>query len=203
MTVNYLAHLYLADDDPEFLVGSLLGDFLKGPLDERLAGGLRQGVLIHRKIDVYTDAHPLFRRSKQRLRPQFRRYGGILIDIYYDHFLAGNWSRYSPLSLRDFSGQVYRILEVYYPDLPPSMQRMVSGMIANDLLMSYRELDGIGRALQRIEHRLKRRESRLGDAVEDLALNYTELRTDFEAFFPQLIAYVAQLKTTMNRPFQG
>lgn len=197
--MNYLAHLYLADEEPESLIGSLLGDFVKGPIDQALPQGLRRGILIHRKVDVYTDAHPVFQRSRQRVRPQFRRYAGILVDIYYDHFLARDWSRYSSRSLRDFSRLVYRILEAHYQDLPAPMQRMVTGMIAHDLLVSYRELEGIGRALQRIEGRLKR-ESRLGEGVQDLRLNYVALHRDFQAFFPQLIAYVAQLIETMNQP---
>lgn len=197
--MNYLAHLYLADEDPGSLIGSLLGDFVKGPIDQSLPRDLRQGILIHRKVDVYTDAHPVFHRSRQRVRPQLRRYAGILVDIYYDHFLAQDWSRYSSRSLRDFSRFVYRTLDAHYQELPVPMQRMVTGMIASDLLMSYRELEGIGRALQRIEGRLKR-ESRLGEGVQDLKLNHTALKTDFEDFFPQLIAYVAQLKETLNPP---
>lgn len=190
--MNYLAHLYLADDDPESIIGSLMGDFAKGRIDDQLAPGIRRGIVVHRMTDSFTDAHAIFRGSKRRLRPEFRRYGGILVDLYYDHFLALQWTRYSDVALEDFSRKVYRILEGHRKDLPPRMQRSVSYMIANDLLLSYREVDGIRRALKGIEGRLKR-ESRLSEAVVDLEHNHQVLAADFSAFFPELIGYVGQL----------
>ena len=190
--MNYLAHLYLADDDPESVIGSLMGDFVKGRIDGTLSPGIHWGVTVHRKIDAFTDAHAVFRGSKRRLRPEFRRYGGILVDLYYDHFLAVNWPRYSDVPLEDYSRRVYRILEEHSKNLPPRMQRSVSYTIANDLLLSYREIDGIRRALQGIEGRLKRA-SRLRDAVLDLQHNYASLQADFDRFFPELIGYVREL----------
>lgn len=189
--MNYLAHLYLADDDPESVVGSLMGDFVKGPVPIEIAERIRQGILVHRKIDTYTDAHPLIKHSKRLVRKEFRRYGGILIDVFYDHFLARHWSVYSSVPLRDFSRSVYGMLGSHYHLLPAPMQRSVAAMIANDWLMSYRELAGIARALRGIEGRLKR-ESRLREALKDLEVNYAPLEEDFTAFFPELIAYVRQ-----------
>ncbi len=191
--MNYLAHLYLADDDPESVIGSLMGDFVKGRIDGTLSGALRWGITVHRKIDSFTDANAVFRGSKRRLRPEFRRYGGILVDLYYDHFLAVNWHRYSDVPLEDYSQRVYRILEEHRRNLPSRMQRSVSYMIANDLLLSYRDVIGIRRALQGIEGRLKR-ESRLSEAVLDLRRNYASLKTDFDRFFPELIGYVRHLE---------
>lgn len=191
--MNYLAHLYLAEDEPESLIGSLMGDFAKGRIDEALAPGIRWGIVVHRRVDVFTDAHAIVGRSKRRLRPEFRRYGGILVDLYFDHFLALQWSRYSDVPLGDFSQRVYRILEDHRKNLPPRMQRGVSYMIDNDLLLSYREIDGIRRALIGIEGRLKR-QSRLREAVSDLEHNYPFLEADFAGFFPELIDYVGQLK---------
>ena len=137
---------------------------------------------------MFTDAHPIVKGSKQHLQPRFRRYAGILVDIFYDHFLARHWARYSSEPLREFSLRVYGILAAHYADLPLSMQRSVSHMIANDLLMSYRGVAGIQRALRGVEGRLKR-ESRLPEAISDLQRNYTGLADDFAAFFPELIAY--------------
>ena len=187
--MNYLAHLYLAEDDPASIIGNLMGDFVKGRVPDDLCPALRRGIIMHRKVDVYTDTHPIFRVSKQRIRPQFRRYGGVLVDIYYDHFLARDWDRYSAKSLRNFSLTVYRILHDHYRELPTRMQRSIRYMIANDLLMSYQKIDSIGRSLAGIERRLKRA-SRLHEAVIDLEQNYAALGADFNAFFPQLIAFV-------------
>jgi acyl carrier protein phosphodiesterase len=187
--MNYLAHLFLDGENRDAIVGNLMGDFVKGQVDPGLAAGLREGILLHRKIDVYTDAHPVFRASRRRLRSEYRRYGGILIDIFYDHFLARSWSDHSSVSLRSFSQNVYRILAQRYETLPSPMQRSVAHMIQHDLLMSYRELGGIARALRGVEGRLKRA-SRLGDAVADLARNYGPLKRDFGVFFPELESFV-------------
>jgi acyl carrier protein phosphodiesterase len=189
--LNYLAHLYLADDDPESLIGSLLGDFARGRIDDALPAAVRWGVVMHRRIDAYTDAHAVFRRSKRRIRPEFRRYAGILVDVYYDHFLASRWADYSGVPLEAFASEVYRTLQQHRHSFPPPMQRSMAYMVGNQLLQSYRSIDGIRRSLQGIEGRLKR-PSRLRDAVADLEQNYQALGHDFEAFFPDLVAYVAR-----------
>lgn len=189
--MNYLAHLYLADEAPESLIGSLLGDFYKGRISDELAPALRAGVVLHRRVDAYTDAHPVVGRSKRRIDPAFRRYAGILIDLFYDHFLARHWGRYSAVPLEAFTQRVYGVLRARLPELPPPMQRSMGYLLANDLLMSYRRIDGIERALCGIESRLKR-PSRLGAAVVELEANYPDLAADFDHFFPQLMAFTAR-----------
>lgn len=189
--MNYLAHLFLADDDPDCLIGSLMGDFVKGRVDPALAPGLRRGIALHRRVDSFTDAHAIVRASKRRLQPGLRRFGGILVDLYYDHYLAVHWSRYSPLALEDFVAGVHRVLRARMTELPPRMQHSMRYMTATDLLLSYRDIGGIGRALRGIEGRLTR-PSRLRDGVEDLQRHYGAFDADFAAFFPQLIDFVAR-----------
>jgi acyl carrier protein phosphodiesterase len=92
-------------------------------LDESLPLAIRQSIWLHRKIDAFTDAHPVFRASKGRLRPPWRRYAGILVDVFYDHFLARDWALYSSVSLRDFSWSVYRTLHSHHEGLPTPMNR--------------------------------------------------------------------------------
>ena len=196
--MNYLAHLYLADDDAESRIGSLMGDFVKGAIGGDLAPAVSWGVRLHRRIDAYTDAHPTVRRSKQRIRPEFRRYAGILVDLYYDHFLALQWDRYSSEPLESFAREVYRILRAHQHGFPARMQRSMSYMVDNELLQSYRHIGGIERALKGIEGRLKR-PSRLHEAAYDLEQHYRALESDFEAFFPGLVAYVDEL----NRSREG
>jgi len=190
--VNYLAHLYLSDGDPESLIGSLMGDFVKGRVDAGLPASLRRGIRIHRSVDSFTDAHAVFGRSRRRIRPEFRRYSGILVDLYYDHFLARQWSRYSDVPLEEFSQAVYRVLQEHQHGFPPSMRRSMSYMVRNRLLQSYRELDGIEHALRGIETRLKR-PSHLHQAIVDLEENHQALAEDFMAFFPDLIRFVRQI----------
>lgn len=189
--MNYLAHLYLAGNNTEALLGNLMGDFVKGHVDRHFPPAIQEGIALHRKIDAFTDAHPLFRRSKQRLSPEVRRYGGILVDLFYDHFLARHWTSYATLPLRHFSQQVYGILLAHYELLPHAMQRSVSYMIRVDLLMSYQEITGIDRALQGIGRRLKRANP-LASAAKELQRHYPALAADFAAFFPELRCYVAQ-----------
>jgi len=169
-----------------------MGDFVKGRVDPDLSPAIRWGILVHRRVDSFTDAHAVFRCSKRRIRPEFRRFAGILVDLYYDHFLARQWARYSAVPLEDFSQAVYRILQERHHSFPPTMQRSMSYMVANELLQSYRELEGIARALQGIEGRLKR-PSRLREAIADLEDNHQALADDFATFFPDLIRFVGQL----------
>jgi acyl carrier protein phosphodiesterase len=187
--MNYLAHLYLAGNDAEALIGSLMGDFIKGRVDPDLPPVLRQAILQHRRIDSFTDAHPIVRRSKQRVTNEFRRYAGILIDVFYDHFLAREWSQYSDVSLEAFTDRVYELVGRHRETLPPRMQRSMHYMVRYDLLKSYRSVDGIAQALRGIETRL-RRPSRLGDAVVELENTGVGFQRDFSEFFPQLIEFV-------------
>ena len=198
--MNYLAHLFLADDDPDSVVGSLMGDFAKGRIDNRLAPAMQWGILMHRKVDAFTDSHPVVRSSKRRLDDGFRRYGGILVDLFYDHFLAVQWPQYSTVPLEDFARDAYRILAGRRVEFPEAMQRSVSYMVTNDLLVSYRTIEGIRQALKGIEGRLKR-PSRLSEAVADLEISYGSLAADFDVFFPALIDYVGELQRHRGEVF--
>ena len=187
--MNYLAHLYLSESDPDSRVGSLMGDFVKGRVGEDFRPSVREGILLHRKVDSFTDAHPIIRQSKVRISPGFRRYAGILVDIFYDHFLATQWHHWSDLPLDEFADEVYDILRERHDAFPESMQRSMRYMVSRRLLQSYREIGGVHDALRGIETRL-RRPSRLGESVRELELNYPALRSDFEEFFPLLVEFV-------------
>ncbi len=187
--MNYLAHLYLAEDSPESLLGNLLGDFVKGQSIDAYCNEIKKGIQLHQRVDIYTDSHPVFRESKRLISPVNRRYAGILIDVFYDHFLAKNWLDYSSVSLKDFSSKVYEILKSNEAILPESLKRVLPNIIAKDLLMSYAEIQGIEAALQRLTLRLKRTNN-LGSAWEELLTNYERFELDFYRFFPELVNYV-------------
>jgi len=187
--VNYLAHLYLAGDDPDALVGNLMGDFVKGPIPDALPRKVAAGVRLHRRVDSFTDAHPCFRTSRRRLNPTLRRYGGIIVDVIYDHLLAVNWDAHHAEPLPVFAARVYRILGDSLPDLPPTMQRRVRGMIDSHLLEAYERPATVTVALDRIGQRL-RRPIGLGAATQDLAAARQGFQADFDAFFPALKAFV-------------
>src|SRR5690349_12341831 len=100
--MNFLAHIFLSGDDPEIMVGNFIGDFVKGRnLDDRFSSGIVKGIELHRAIDEYTDSHPVVAQSKNRLRPKYRHYAPVIVDVFYDHFLAKNWKNYHPTSLED------------------------------------------------------------------------------------------------------
>jgi acyl carrier protein phosphodiesterase len=190
--MNYLAHVYLAGEDEQAIIGSLMGDFVKGRVDPQRPRAIREGIWLHRRIDTFTDAHPLVLQSKRRVHPDFRRYAGILVDMFYDHYLARDWTRYAAGPLEPFARRVYAIVDMHYDKLPPKMQRSMRYMLRHDLLQSYRDIDGIARALRGIEGRLSR-PSRLGEAAGELERHYLALQQDFEGFFPQLVAHVQDL----------
>jgi len=198
--MNYLAHLYLAEQSNEGFLGSLLGDFVKGRLDNRYPETVRRGIALHRAIDSFTDAHPLHRESRNRIGGERRRYAGIIIDVCYDHFLCCHWTDYSDENLASFSQRVYGMLRDYQGELPDRMGRMVPHMIADDWLGSYAELDNVGRALDGIARRITR-SNPLAGAVVEIEANYGELDDDFRRFFPQLQERAEQiLSTLVSRP---
>lgn len=186
--MNYLAHLYLAGDQEPALIGNLLGDFVKGRVENLpYSPPIRRGIRQHRLVDSYSDSHPLVLRSKRRISPLRRRYAGIIIDLCYDHFLALHWSRLADTELEDFCRHAYRVLGEARPWLPAPMPLVVSRMIEGDWLGSYRQLDNVGRALDNIARRF-RRPTPLPGAQQELERHYHDLEQDFLAFFPQLVA---------------
>lgn len=187
--MNYLAHLYLAEDSPESLLGNLLGDFVKGQNIELYSDEIKEGIKFHQKVDVYTDSHPIFRESKRLISPVNRRYSGLLIDIFYDHFLAKNWLNFSSVTLKEFVVKVYGVLQAHEAILPEKLKCVLPHMIQRNLLMSYAEVSGIDAALKRLSLRVKR-ENNLGSASGELINNYKQLELNFNRFFPELIDYV-------------
>ncbi len=187
--MNFLAHLYLSPDSPDALIGSLLGDFVKGPVEN--AGyndEITRAIRLHRAIDTYTDAHPVVLTSKARVSPARRRYAGILVDLFYDHFLARHWLDYDARPLETFAAGVYAMLTDRATGLPEPARRMVAFMAQQDWLVSYREIEGIGTALDRMGRRITRGNVLLGSA-EELEAHYAAFEADFRMFVPDVTAY--------------
>ncbi len=183
--MNYLAHLYLAENDDAALVGNLLGDFVKGRLDTRLDSPIYQGIRLHRAVDRFTDVHPIHRRSRQRFSTKRRRYSGIIVDMAYDHFLARHWSCFRADPLDQFAKRVYTALYRYHAELTPRLRQILPHMVREDWLTAYRDVDNIGRALDRLSLRLSR-PSPLPGAVAEIRRVYGELETDFLQFLPEV-----------------
>ncbi|MGH8677378.1 MAG: ACP phosphodiesterase [Burkholderiales bacterium] len=182
--MNYLGHLYLSPPGEDALLGSLLGDFVKGPLDDRYPPAVTRAIALHRKLDSFTDMHPEVRTSKSRISAQRRRYAGIMVDVFYDHFLARRWREFHDEPLATFAAHVYEVLNRRYEELPERLRDMAPYMIRHDWLGSYAEVGSIHCVLNRMSRRLKRENSLLGSA-DELVANYAHLESDFRAFLPQ------------------
>jgi acyl carrier protein phosphodiesterase len=187
--LNYLAHLYLADDSPDTLVGALLGDFVKGAGPHPFSPGILAGIALHQHIDRFTDGHPIVQRSKARVAPARRRFAGILVDVFYDHYLASAWASYTDEPLTQFSQRVYRVLETYESQLPQRLQQVLPALVHQDWLMTYATQSGIALTLERMSRRLKR-VNPLAEGIQDLEQHYGAIALDFHEFFPELRAFV-------------
>ena len=189
--MNWLAHLILSEPTSAFRIGNLLPDILPSQDLESLGPEYQRGIQRHRQIDAFTDSHPIVRRNILLLGPARRRFGGILTDMFYDHFLACDWHRYSDATLEDFSSTIYSSFESLREDLPPAASVRLQQIKAADLLCSYREIEGIRCALERIGRRL-RRPVALEESIAELERHYEVLHADFTEFFAELRGYVAK-----------
>lgn len=191
--MNWLAHLLLAEPNPEARLGNLLGDLVKGRQRQTLNINLQRGIECHQAIDIFTDKHPIVKCSKQKIDPEYRRFAGILIDVFYDYILATNWQDYSNIPLTKFTSTIYTSWSSHLSTLPPYPQGVIRRLIAEDWLSSYSTLEGIEQTLARISYRLNRRSKRnydLTPAIAQLTSNHLLLEQDFRQFFPQLQLYV-------------
>ena len=195
--MNYLAHLFLAEDHPDAKLGSLMGDFVKGPIADNYSPIMRRAIVEHRRIDSFTDQHPIVTECRARLDTRFRRYGGILIDMFFDHCLARQWEHYSSEPLTDFARRMYQTVEEHRHPLPGRMPIAMHYMIKYDSLVHYGTTEGIHRALQGIATRLKR-PSALGDGINELTERPTEWQQAFHAFMPELIAVVQNARESID-----
>ena len=196
--MNYLFHLYLSDHDPPCLLGNLMGDFVKGRLDDRYPPAIRRGLAQHRQLDSFAHNHPAFRLSKARLHHDYGHCRGILVDIFYDHILAQHWSEFSPVPLEDFAAQVYQLLRTHHDQLAEGLQRIAPLMIERNWLVSYRDPAVIGRVLERVSQRLKR-PLPMAQAMRDLEEHRNELEGDFRKFLEEARACLAPDKAWHRR----
>lgn len=183
--MNFLAHFFLSPPTPELIVGSYLGDFIKGKQYQDYEPVIGRGILLHREVDRYTDTHPVFRQSKRRLSQQHGHYAGVVADILYDHLLAIHWSRYSDVPLPQFAQQVYAILQQHITLMPTPAQQIVSYMRAYDWLSNYAHREGVVRALLGMQQRA-RFSNKMGQALQDFIDHEREYTYEFYNFLPQI-----------------
>jgi acyl carrier protein phosphodiesterase len=195
--MNYLAHLYLSSESPEALVGAMLGDFVKGSRKDSYPTAIRRGIELHRSIDTFTDVHEIVRNSKRLFSTERRRFAGILLDIFFDHFLAKNWSAYHELELKDFTNQAYQNLQMQSEWLTPDLAKVVPMMSREDWLGNYQRIDWVEFTLTKLANRVRRGEA-ISTGIIELQQNYEAFEKSFAEFFPALITFVQQEK--LSRP---
>ncbi|NER16750.1 acyl carrier protein phosphodiesterase [Spongiivirga citrea] len=186
--MNFLAHIYLSGEDDHIKIGNFIADSIRGKKYENFPTAIKNGILLHRQIDTYTDKHPIVRQSTKRLHKNYGHYSGVIVDILYDHFLAKNWARYSDIPLEDYINDFYDLLEDNFNILPDRIQHMMPYMIADNWLKSYATVEGIGKILHQMNRRTKNK-SKMNFAVIELEQFYTEFETEFTNFFEELIAF--------------
>lgn len=161
---------------------------------------IAKGVLLHREIDFYTDTHSIVMQSKDKLREKYRHYAGVIVDMFYDHFLAKNFSLYSDEPLAEFVQSGYAILEKNLEIMPERAQNMLPYMIRGNWLVSYAQPEGIHRALQGLSRRTKF-ESKLEFAIQDLLKFNNEFESEFSAFFGEIQVHISQFREDLiNSP---
>lgn len=186
--MNFLAHFYLSGEQEELMIGNFIADHVKGKQYLNYSEGIRQGINLHRQIDTYTDTHELVAQSKARLREKYRHYAGVIVDIFYDHFLAVNWQNYSEISLQEYSQKIDQVIIKHHEILPERSALFFQYMQKYNALDAYTRIAGIQRVLTGMSKRTPY-QSGMENATEDLQLHYSLFQEEFEKFFPQLIRF--------------
>ncbi|MDQ3046691.1 MAG: ACP phosphodiesterase [Bacteroidota bacterium] len=187
--MNFLSHLYLSGESEGLLLGNFIADSVKGRMIENFSPEVQAGIILHRKIDTFTDQHIIVEESKKRLRPKYRKYAGVIVDIYYDHFLARNWEHYSSQSLSDYSKSIYTLVERNKVILPLRSSQFADYMIRYNILNAYAELHGIERVLKGMARRASF-VSNMEHSIHDLKEHYDLFEIEFREFFPELRQFV-------------
>lgn len=189
--MNFLFHMLLSGDDDQLLVGNFMGDFVKGNLNDRFPLRINQGITLHRMIDSFATRNALFQRSRKRLDPRYGLYRPVLVDLFYDHLLTREWGNWSNEPLAGYIARTRTIIERHYEILPERLQPLVPS-IFEELLPSYAEVNGIGRALERMSRRVIRKDNPLAGGERELVQHYEELQTDFRGFMPLIRSFVLE-----------
>ena len=189
--MNWLAHLFLSEPKAEFRIGNLLPDLARPAELAHLRAEFMRGIHQHRRIDAFTDSHPIVRRSIARVGPEFRRFGGIFVDIFYDHFLSREWATLSRTSLTNFTDEVYASFESHRREIPPGAYVALEKMKRENWLCTYGDLHGVSTTLGRIGLRL-RRPTPLAEGGAILEAEYAGFHADFREFFPELMSHVRE-----------
>lgn len=187
--MNFLAHIYLSGDSVPITIGNFIGDFLRGVKVESFNSEIQKGIRLHRSIDLFTDNHDVVMRSKKRLWNKYRHFSGVIVDIYYDHYLAKNWHEFSSVPLDEYVNNFYNIILTHEHILPERVNQVLPYMKKENWLLNYANFEGIDNVMQDMSRRTKH-DSKMEESVKELKEGYEEFEGDFFEFFPDLEQHV-------------
>lgn len=194
--MNFLAHIYLSGENELIQIGNFMADSIRGKSYTLYSPPLIKGILLHREIDTFTDAHPIFRKSKHRLHEKYGHYSGVIMDIFYDHFLAKNWANYSSISLEQTAKAFYDNLQRHYDLLTEPVKKMMPYLISQNWLISYSTLEGLSLILYQMDHRTKKRVA-MHESIVELNQFYAEFESEFTAFFEEIKIHCQEKLATL------
>jgi acyl carrier protein phosphodiesterase len=188
--MNYLAHIFLSGTDEAVVIGNFIGDYVKGRDYLMYPPNIRKGLVLHRKIDWFTDTHKIVQQSKRYFAPKYHKWAGIAVDILYDHFLIRNWHKFCPVPLEEYKHDIFDVLQKYYPVLPERVRYLAASFIQNDWISAYSTQEGIVNILYRMSLRTPLPDES-AFAAEILRKYYVQLDSEFITYFPELIRFCA------------
>ncbi len=187
--MNFLAHMYLSGESEGVLIGNFIGDYVKGRDYEKYSPSIRKGILLHRNIDFFTDSHSLTRASRELISEEYGKYSGIVVDIFYDHFLAAGWDQYSDMPLKKYTREKYNILNIYYDIFPGEVKNFFPYFIRSNWLEAYANIEGVQSVLNRMTYRTSLPDH-VDFAITSLKNNYLLIKDHFARFFREIMDYV-------------
>ena len=187
--MNFLAHIYLSGTNDFVKIGNFMADGIHGNKFDMFHPDIQKGIKLHREIDTFTDFHPIFRKSKHRLHEKYGHYSGVIMDIFYDHFLAKNFSDYCTIPLEIFAQDFYQLLNENYDLLTEKIKMVLPYLIKDNWLVEYASIDGIAHILYNMDRRTKFK-SKMQFSVDELNLFYDDFEKEFKMFFAQIKDYV-------------
>ena len=189
--MNFLAHIYLSNNNDRIKIGNFIADAVRNKNLPEYHQETQLGIKLHWAIDDFTDHHPVVKKSKELLYNEHGKYAAVLVDIFYDHYLAKNWSKYSQENLGDFVDNFYNLLQKNKADLPDRIQQMLPYMVRYNWLYNYQFLDGIEKVLGGMSRRASFK-NRMNLGVVDLKKHYSTFEEHFNIFFPELETFVVE-----------
>jgi len=189
--MNYLAHIYLSGTNDLLKIGNFMADSIKGHDYEKFDSEIKKGILLHRHIDSFTDMHPIYRQSKHRLHEKYGHYSGVIMDIFYDHFLAKNWTKYAEIELKIYVAEFYQSMNNHYELLSEKAQNILPYMEKQNWLLNYQSIEGIQQILTQMDRRTNNK-SNMRFATEELTSHYNDFENEFTIFFEEIKNYSSQ-----------